>query len=232
MVRHMLCKSYGLSKSFALSHKYVYFWNKLERANVFLEYVLRTPTRPEPEEGDADRPEEHMVSHCVDDGGGWHSPQILEKYGAVPECVYPSLHHGKDSKQLRNHLKRIVVQCALDMRIIMQQQQRHRAVEAGSGGVSQSVMRKAVERKLEDCASCLWLCAGFSDGLLMASSSCSQKSEGRRLCSAGNRQDMGVAPQSVSISQLTNVGTMGERNNRFPLQRAPSKAAGETHVRV
>ena len=66
-------------KEFELSQAYLFFWDKLEKANFFLEQVLDTA------EEDLDgRLLQALLSAPVGDGGQWDMvANLVEKYGLV-----------------------------------------------------------------------------------------------------------------------------------------------------
>jgi len=68
-------------KEFELSQAYLFFWDKLEKANYFLESVLDV-TR-EPLDG---RLMQSLLASPVGDGGQWDMvANLVEKYGLVSE---------------------------------------------------------------------------------------------------------------------------------------------------
>ena len=75
-------KKYNLS-SFELSQSYLFFWDKLEKANWFLEQVMDTA------EEDLDgRLVQRLFSDPVGDGGQWDMlANLVSKYGLV--CCPP-----------------------------------------------------------------------------------------------------------------------------------------------
>lgn len=72
-------------ETFEFSQNYAMFWDKLEKANYFLESILETA------EEDVDgRLVMWLLGAPVNDGGQWDMfVNILEKYGAVPKHVMP-----------------------------------------------------------------------------------------------------------------------------------------------
>ena len=71
-------KKYNL-KEFELSQAYLFFWDKLEKANYFLEQILDTVE--EPLDG---RLVQELLSSPVGDGGQWDMvANLVEKYGLV-----------------------------------------------------------------------------------------------------------------------------------------------------
>lgn len=69
-------RKYNL-KEFELSQAYLFFWDKLEKANYFLEQILDTVE--EPLDG---RLIQELLSSPVGDGGQWDMvANLVEKYG-------------------------------------------------------------------------------------------------------------------------------------------------------
>ena len=66
-------------KEFELSQAYMYYWDKLEKANYFLEQILDTT------EEDLDcREVQRLLEGPVGDGGQWDmAANLVEKYGLV-----------------------------------------------------------------------------------------------------------------------------------------------------
>lgn len=66
-------------KEFELSQAYLFFWDKLEKANYFLEQIIDTAG----EELDG-RLVQRLLSSPVGDGGQWDMvANLVEKYGLV-----------------------------------------------------------------------------------------------------------------------------------------------------
>lgn len=79
--------------SFEFSETYPFFWDKLEKANYFLESILET--KEEPTDG---RLIQHLLSGPIQDGGQWDMFKgILEKYGVVPKEAMPETFHSSNS---------------------------------------------------------------------------------------------------------------------------------------
>lgn len=78
---------------FELSQSYLMFWDKLEKANYFLESILATLS--EPLDG---RLMMHLLSHPLQDGGQWDMfCALVEKYGVVPKTVMPETESSSNS---------------------------------------------------------------------------------------------------------------------------------------
>lgn len=68
------------AKNFTLSQSYNFFWDKLERANLFYEKVIETADKPLD-----DREVRSYFDFAGHDGGQWHMAiSLVKKYGVVP----------------------------------------------------------------------------------------------------------------------------------------------------
>ncbi|GAD17313.1 C1 family peptidase [Lentilactobacillus otakiensis] len=83
-LRHQFASKYKV-KDFNLSQKYLFFWDKIERANIFYDRILATASRPAD-----DREVENYLSFPGDDGGQWAmAAALVQKYGVVPVSDFP-----------------------------------------------------------------------------------------------------------------------------------------------
>src|SRR5512138_3434201 len=72
-------------EKFELSQSYLMFWDKLEKANYFLETILAT--LDEPVDG---RLLMFLLQQPLQDGGQWDMfVNLIEKYGVVPKSAMP-----------------------------------------------------------------------------------------------------------------------------------------------
>ncbi|KAI9737456.1 MAG: hypothetical protein M1834_009611 [Cirrosporium novae-zelandiae] len=91
--RVAIMKKHNLNE-FELSQAYLFFWDKLEKANYFLENVLDTVK--EPLDG---RLVKELMKDPVGDGGQWDMvANLVEKYGLVPQSLYPDSFNAKSSR--------------------------------------------------------------------------------------------------------------------------------------
>jgi bleomycin hydrolase len=80
-------------KTFELSEVYQMFWDKLEKANYFLENIIGT--RDEPLDS---RMVLALLSDPLSDGGQWNMfVNLVEKYGVVPKSLMPETINSSDS---------------------------------------------------------------------------------------------------------------------------------------
>lgn len=84
LLRLKIANKYKL-ENFELSQSYLFFWDKFEKANYFLESVIDTADEPVDS-----RLVMHIFSKPLDDGGQWHMfVSLVDKYGLVPQSVFP-----------------------------------------------------------------------------------------------------------------------------------------------
>ncbi|KAF2674332.1 peptidase C1B, bleomycin hydrolase [Microthyrium microscopicum] len=94
-MRVAIMKRYNI-ESFELSQAYLFFWDKLEKANYFLENVL--DTLEEPLDG---RLMQALLGSPVSDGGQFDmAANIIKKYGLVPQSVYPDSYNAMNSSAM------------------------------------------------------------------------------------------------------------------------------------
>jgi len=100
VLRPAIMEQFNLGE-FDFSHNYLYFYDLLEKSNLFLENIIRTAGKPAD-----DREVVHYFSGPVDDGGVWNLYyNIARKYGVVPKAVMPETEHSNNTGQLVSLLK-------------------------------------------------------------------------------------------------------------------------------
>ncbi|CAN8100782.1 unnamed protein product [Discula destructiva] len=90
--RVALMQKYNL-ESFELSQAWLFFWDKLEKANYFLEQIIDTADQ------DLDsRLVQTLVQAPLSDGGQWDMVfNLVSKYGLVPQVLYPDSFNAMSS---------------------------------------------------------------------------------------------------------------------------------------
>ncbi|PYH66652.1 C1 family peptidase [Aspergillus vadensis CBS 113365] len=90
-----LMKAYNL-KDFELSQAYLFYWDKLEKANWFFEQIITTA-----DEDLSGRLVQKLLEDPVSDGGQWDMVvNLIEKYGLVPHDLYPDAYHAQNSSKM------------------------------------------------------------------------------------------------------------------------------------
>lgn len=114
------CLRYGIMRKLDVEHKfefsasYLFFFDKFERANTFLEYMwgLR-------HNGIGDRYVDALSNingHIINDGGYWiYYRNLAEKYGLVPKYVYNDSYNCMVSTEMNEILINILNNLTLDL---------------------------------------------------------------------------------------------------------------------
>jgi bleomycin hydrolase len=95
LMRIPFAKKYKLEK-FEFSQSYLFFFDKLEKANYFLENILKTT-----DEAFDGRLVSHLLTDPLSDGGQWDMlVNIINKYGVVPKSIYPDSKASLNSRSI------------------------------------------------------------------------------------------------------------------------------------
>jgi bleomycin hydrolase len=88
-------------KEFEFSQNYAMFWDKIERANYFLEAVIETAGR---ELGD--RTIAFLLQSAAEDGGQWNMfAALVGKHGLVPKSVMPETQSSSNTARMNGILR-------------------------------------------------------------------------------------------------------------------------------
>tara|TARA_B100000029_G_scaffold277802_1_gene272233 strand:- start:1732 stop:3096 length:1365 start_codon:yes stop_codon:yes gene_type:complete len=80
-------------EEFEFSQSYMFFWDKFEKSNYFLESIIDTKERPVD-----DRTVMWLFQTAVSDGGQWDMfVNLVNKYGVVPKDAMPESHASSNS---------------------------------------------------------------------------------------------------------------------------------------
>ncbi|MEA1874576.1 MAG: C1 family peptidase [Bacteroidota bacterium] len=110
-LRPEVIKKYNLS-DFRFSENYLYFWDQMEKSNLFLEAIIENSDKTID-----DRKNDWLFSNPIGDGGVWNSfANLVGKYGLVPAAAMPETHHSSNTAFLRKMLKRKLREQALELR--------------------------------------------------------------------------------------------------------------------
>ncbi|KAJ0415142.1 peptidase C1B, bleomycin hydrolase [Aspergillus carlsbadensis] len=90
-----IMKAYNL-REFELSQAYLFYWDKIEKANYFLETIIETA-----HEDLSGRLVQKLCQDPVTDGGQWDMvANLVRKYGLVPQALYPDSYHAQNSSKM------------------------------------------------------------------------------------------------------------------------------------
>lgn len=98
--------------NFQLSQSYLFFADKFEKANHYLELSIHH----------ADKPLDsrlvcHLATDPIGDGGQWDMARnLLEKYGVVPQAIYPESYNSSNSGGINSILTSRLREMALTLR--------------------------------------------------------------------------------------------------------------------
>ncbi|MBU0486370.1 MAG: C1 family peptidase [Bacteroidetes bacterium] len=111
VMRPKVIQKYELS-DFEFSQVYCFFYDQLEKANLFLEGIISTASL-----GMDDRKVDWLFKNPIGDGGQWTGVvNIIEKYGVVPADVMPETYHSENTSMLSRLLSRLLRGDGLELR--------------------------------------------------------------------------------------------------------------------
>ena len=97
VMRAKMIAKYGLG-SFEFSQNYCFFWDQLEKSNLFLQGVIDTYEKPM-----NDQMVEWLFKNPLSDGGQFTGiSDIIGKYGVVPKEVMPETNSSENTSQMAN----------------------------------------------------------------------------------------------------------------------------------
>jgi len=100
MFRHSVIKALDLD-NFEFSETYLFFWDKLERANRYLRWFINHRHDVNPE----DESFKFMVDEYTSDGGWWNMfSNIVNKYGVIPKSAMKETWQSDDSDDMNKIL--------------------------------------------------------------------------------------------------------------------------------
>jgi bleomycin hydrolase len=104
-------------KTFEFSEAYLFFWDKLDKANYFLETIIATRDRDID-----DRELQAILDQPIPDGGWWnYAVNLIEKYGVVPKELMPETANSSKSNLMNKTLLNLARQDAVELREMSKQ---------------------------------------------------------------------------------------------------------------
>lgn len=111
VLRSRMITNYGLG-AFFFSHNYNFFWDQMEKANLFLQGIIDTRQKPMD-----DKMVEWLFKNPIGDGGQFTGvSDNLYKYGLVPADVMPETYSSNNTGQMNKILSRLLRQAGIRMR--------------------------------------------------------------------------------------------------------------------
>ncbi len=114
-MRPAIIEKYNLP-DFDFSHNYSFFWDQLEKSNLFLEAIIATSDKPMD-----DRTVVWLFKHPINDGGQWTTfADIVEKYGVVPKSVMPETFQSEKTSMMSRLIRRKLKEDGMELREMYQ----------------------------------------------------------------------------------------------------------------
>ena len=111
LFRIYLSRKHNL-KDFQFSQNYFMFFDKLEKANYFLESIIKTSS-----EHWNSRLMMHLLSDPIQDGGQWDMwVNLINKYGVVPQSEMPESFQSSSSSRMNTMITRKLREFSIELR--------------------------------------------------------------------------------------------------------------------
>lgn len=111
IMRPAVMKKLSIEK-FEFSENQLFFWDKLEKANLFLGAVIELRDRPLD-----DRELQVLLKDPIPDGGWWSFVvALVDKYGVVPKNVSPETNNSSSTGSMNTFLARLLRHDAVELR--------------------------------------------------------------------------------------------------------------------
>jgi len=111
VLRPAVIEKYNLD-GFEFSQCYLAFWDKMEKANCFLEYAIEFGDRDP-----LDREVNLLLRDPFPDGGWWsHTVNLIDKYGVVPKGVMPETNSSSSTRSMNRIIGRKLKLDAIKLR--------------------------------------------------------------------------------------------------------------------
>ena len=113
-------------ESFEFSQNFLAFWDKLEKANCFLENIIEFADRDI-----LDREMEFLLRKPIPDGGYWENVvNLVEKYGAVPQEIMPETNSSGNTSLMNALISRKLRADAVKLRNMHEQKKSLKKIRA------------------------------------------------------------------------------------------------------
>lgn len=117
ILREEVIKNCNLDSNFELSQNYIAFWDKLEKANNFLESMILYAN-----EDLNSRRMDFLLRISICDGGWWNEfVDLVQKYGVVPKYAMPEVQHSGHTAKLLVLLKKLLAHDGVELRKLVKE---------------------------------------------------------------------------------------------------------------
>ncbi len=111
LMRPIVIEKHDLN-NFEFSESYLAFWDKMEKANCFLEHMIEFRDRDP-----LDREMEILLRDPIPDGGWWeYVAALIRKYGAVPKEIMPETNSSENTNMMNRLMSRKLRADAIEIR--------------------------------------------------------------------------------------------------------------------
>lgn len=107
MFRHSVIEALNL-ENFEFSETYLFFWDKFERSNTYLNFFIENNNL-----SSSDEDFKFIVSDFTSDGGWWNMfTNLVNKYGLIPKSAMKETFQSDNSEDMNNILNEKLQSCA------------------------------------------------------------------------------------------------------------------------
>ena len=139
VMRAKAIAKYGMN-SFEFSEVYPFFWDQLEKANLFLQNIINTGNKPMD-----DKTVEWLFKNPLSDGGTFTGvADIVGKYGLVPKEVMPETNSSNKTAKMANLISLKLKEYALELRKMVADKAKPAAIEKAKTNMLGTVYRMLV----------------------------------------------------------------------------------------
>ena len=122
------------------SQDYLFFWDQLEKANLFLQGVIDTANEPIDQER-----VQFFFRHPLSDGGTFCGvADLTEKYGLVPKAIMPETFSAENTSRMSRLVQSKLREYGLQLRDLMAQGKKQRDIEKAKTEMLATVYRMLV----------------------------------------------------------------------------------------
>ncbi|XP_069617267.1 bleomycin hydrolase [Ranitomeya imitator] len=145
VMRLPFIKKFNLEE-FEFSQSYLFFWDKVERCNYFLNAFVETAHKDEPIDG---RLMQFLLSNPSNDGGQWDMlVNLIEKYGVIPKKCFPESHTSEATRRMNDILNHKMREYCLRLRNMV------------SSGCTEEEISAALDTMIEEVYRVVSICVG------------------------------------------------------------------------
>ncbi|XP_053667880.1 bleomycin hydrolase [Anopheles marshallii] len=145
-IRIPFIKQYNLDE-FEFSQAYLFYWDKIERANYFLNNVVDTAKRGEAVDG---RLVSFLLSDPTCDGGQWDMlVNLINKHGLMPKKCFPESYSCEASTRMNSVVKSKLREYAKDLRKLI------------DNGATDDEVKDRVKKQMNEVYNIVGICLGI-----------------------------------------------------------------------